>query len=464
MLLDPERIASDAIAARDDAGGEIRYGELVREGRLLAQAAQPRAVVFCLCNNTIGSLMGYIGLYDNGMIPLLLDESLKRDLLVRLMEIYTPAYLWIPEKYEGEFAFPVLHRARGYALISTGEPVYGVHDDLAMLMTTSGSTGSPKLVRHKYGNIEANARNVAEAFGWTSEERAICSLPMHYTMGLNVINTHLHVGAMVLLCSENLTSPKFWKFIKEERGSNFTGVPYSYDILFKLRFQRMDLPHLTTLAVGGSKITEKNFIELATYASATGRRFISSFGATETSARLACLQPEYALSKCCSIGKALPGGKIFLRNERGDIVEGVEASGELCYHGPNVTMGYAECKEDLLLGDVFRGEYRTGDLARRDAEGFYTIVGRLKRFIKIYGLRVSLDQCEQIIREAYSCECACTGTDEYLKIYITDDNLCEDVKKFVCSTLNVSPAAVKIEYIPEIPKSDSGKIRYIELN
>lgn len=463
MLLDPKKIITDAIAARDDRGGEITYGELVEQGRLVAEAAQPRSVVFCLCENVIGSLLGYIGLYDNGIVPLLLDASLNRELLAHLLKVYTPAYLWLPEKYEEEFKFPALYRAHGYALISTGIPVYEVHSDLSMLMTTSGSTGSPKLVRHKYGNIEANARNVAIAFGWTAEERAICLLPMQYTMGLNVINTHLYVGATVLLCSENLTSPKFWKFIKEERGSNFTGVPYSYNIFFKLRFQQMELPHLTTLAVGGGKMTEKNFKEMAAYANATGKRFISSFGTTETSARMACLQPEYAQSKCCSIGKAIPEGELFLRNESGEIIEDSEASGELCYRGPNVTMGYAESREDLLLGDVFCGEYRTGDLAQRDAEGFYTIVGRLKRFVKLYGLRISLDQCEQLVNDAFSCECACCGTDTSLSLYVTNKNICKEVKAFVCKTLQILPVSVKVIHIDEIPKSDSGKIRYADL-
>lgn len=464
MLLDPEKIVPSALAAVDDSGAKITYGELVERGQMLARFTEPRSMIFCLCENNIGGLLGYLGFYDNSRVPLLLDASMNRQLLRRLIEIYNPPYLWLPEKYASDFSLKELYREHGYILGMTGQPIHEVHDDLSLLLTTSGSTGSPKLVRHKYGNIEANARNVASAFRWTSVERPICSLPMQYTMGLNVINTHLHVGATLLLTSESLTSPRFWSFIQEWRGTNFTGVPYSYDALFKLKFTHMPLPYLVTFSVGGGKMAEMSFREMATYATHNGKRFISSFGTTETSARMACLQPEYATVKCCSIGKAIPEGELFLKDNEGQVIEEMDATGELCYHGPNVTMGYAECPEDLLRGDDFRGEYATGDLARRDAEGFYFITGRMKRFIKLFGLRVSLDQCEHIIRQKFGEECACTGTDQHIDLYVTNTDIIRDVTLYVCKTMNIPSTALSIHCITEIPKNKYGKIMYSKLN
>jgi len=460
MLLNPEKINTAALAAIDDVGRKITYGELIEKGKDLAHAAHPRSLVFCLCENSVGGLLGYVGLYENNQIPLLLDASLHRDLMQRLIDIYTPAYIWVPQKYSSNYSIKIIHQEYDYVLGKTDFSPCPVHDSLSLLLTTSGSTGSPKLVRHKYGNIEANARNVAIAFSWTADERPICSLPMQYTMGLNVITTHLYVGATLLLSGESLTSPLFWNFIQEQRGTNFTGVPYSYDVFFKLKFARMSLPHLTTLAVGGGKMTEKNFLELASYAEKNGKRFFSTFGTTETSARMACLQPEYSLSKCGSIGKAIPEGQLFLRDDTGQIIHDAEAVGELCYHGPNVTMGYAEKKADLLLGDTFSGEYATGDLARRDAEGFYFITGRLKRFVKVFGLRISLDQCEQAIQEKFNDECACTGTDNKIEIFITNNSLSSEVKFFISKTMQIAASSLQVHCISEIPKSDSGKISY----
>ena len=463
MLLDPNTFVPASLAAVDDLGQQISYGSLAEQGLRLAQLVEPRSLVFCLCENNVGGLLGYTGMYDNNSIPLLLDASLNRALLQHLIDVYKPSHLWVPETYSQEFRIDILHKAYNYVLGKTENSSCAVHDSLSLLLTTSGSTGSPKLVRHRYGNLEANARNVAIAFGWTSKERPICSLPMQYTMGLNVINTHLYVGATLLLTSESLTSPRFWDFIQKQRGSNFTGVPYSYDVLFKLKFTRMSLPHLTTLAVGGGKMSEKNFNELATYAAQNGKRLFSSFGTTETSARMACLQPEYALSKCCSIGKAIPEGELFLRDDAAQVINDAEAVGELCYRGPNVTMGYAECREDLLLGDEFSGEYATGDLARRDADGFYFITGRMTRFVKIFGLRISLDQCEHIIHTTFNSECACTGTDNKVTIYLTGDSLPGDIKKFIAKFLQLPPASFEVYSVSEIPKNESGKILYSNL-
>lgn len=463
MLLQEGKYKSDVTAAIDDHGVHITYGELVNNGKKLASFIPLRAVVFCLCENTVGSLIGFIGCYDNGRIPLLLDGNLDHSLLSTLMEKYTPAMLWVPRRIASQFPYKTVYEAYDYVLLETGHDVYPVHDQLSMLLTTSGSTGCPKLVRHKYGNIEANARNVAAAFGWTPEERPICSLPMNYTMGLNVINTHLYTGCTLLLTSAGLASPLFWDFIKREKGSNFTGVPFSYEIFAKLRFQRMKLPHLTTLASGGGKLTDKMFLSLADYAREQGKRFIPSFGTTETSARMARLEPQYVHEKVNSIGKAIPEGELMLLDENGIPLPDGEGDGELCYRGPNVTMGYAENKEDLLQGDVFCGEYRTGDLAHRDADGFYYITGRLKRFVKIYGLRISLDQCEQLIRSEFNIECACTGDDNILKIYLTDASMTDTVKIWICKTLHLAPTAVASIALSAIPKSSSGKIAYSQL-
>ena len=460
MIIDLDSIAAAKTAAIDDKGGNATYGQLVETGCQLAGCLPPRSVVFCLCGNDVPSLTGYIGLHDNGHVPLLLDAAMNGELLERLLERYRPPFLFLPEDRAAQLNLKKIWMYGGYVLGRTGDAPYEVNPSLSLLLTTSGSTGSPKLVRHKYGNLEANARNVAKAFGWTAEERPICSLPMNYTMGLNVINTHLHVGATLLLTSASLADKRFWNFITECRGTNFTGVPYSYDVLFKLKFMQMHLPHLTSLSVGGGRMTDKNFAALAEYAEKNGKRFFSSFGTTETSARMACLNPSLATRKCCSIGKAIPEGELYLLDDDDCEIRQTQASGALGYRGPNVTMGYAESVTDLLRGDDFKGEYKTGDLANRDAEGFYFITGRLQRFVKLYGLRVSLDECEQLVRRKFSIECACTGTDKTIRVYVTAAGREQDVRNYLCRAMQLPPLAVNTCCIAGIPRSPTGKTLY----
>ena len=226
----------------------------------------------------------------------------------------------------------------------------------------------------------------------------------------------------------------------------------------------MDLPDLTTLSEGGGKLTDARFKQLAEYAQRTGKRFIASFGTTETAARMACLPPELALTKTGSIGRAIPEGELFLVDEDGSVLTDPAAEGEMCYRGPNVTMGYAECKEDLLKGDEFTGVYHTGDLARRDEDGCYYVTGRLSRFLKLLSYRVSLDQCEQLIQQEFGIECACSGTDQRMNIYITDESKTAAVLAFISEKTGLFRNLFKVFAVKQIVRNDSGKIRYRDMD
>lgn len=464
MLFEIDKKTPSSLAAIDDAGGLLSYGDLVFLRKDISTYIPERELVFCLCENRVGSLAGFLVLYDCKDVCLLLSAHIDRGLLHSLYETYHPSYFWMPETITTDFGFEVVYNYKGYSLCKTGKKAPKMHIDLSMLMTTSGTTGSPKLVRHKYGNIESNAKNVAKVFGWTAAERGIIDLPMQYTMGLNVINSHLYAGATVLLLEANLMSPKYWKFIKEQQGTNFTGVPFSYEILNRLRFQRMDLLYLTTLAEGGGKLSDALFTSFANYAEEKGKRFFATFGTTETSARLAYLPPEYAKTHIGSIGKAIPEGNLILVDENGQEISAADVEGELRYEGPNVTMGYGVCKEDLMKGDEFCGVYETGDIAKKDADGFFYIVGRKKRFLKLFGLRVSLDQSEKIITEHFGIECACTGDDTMMRIFITNEDLKEDVKQLISEKTGLKASSFNVIVIEAIPRFESGKINYRELN
>lgn len=464
MFLDIDKKKNDSLALVDNEGNRITYGNLSELMETVGLQVKPRSMVFHLCKNTAGSVIGYLGFVECGAVPVTLSARIDDSLLKELLEIYTPAYIWAPAEKKGRFDYETIFECYGYVLLKTGNEPYSINENLQLCMTTSGSTGSPKLVRYKKGNLEANAKNVAKAFGWTEYERAICDLGMQYTMGLNVINTHLYVGATVLLTTHNLLSPEFWDYIKAERGTNFTGVPFSYDIFSRLHFERMDLPDLYTLSQGGGKLTEKRFIQLAEYAQKNGKRFIASFGTTETSARMACLPSELAMEKTGSIGRAIPEGEIFLINENGEVLTDPIAEGEMCYRGPNVTMGYAVCKEDLMKGDEFKGVYHTGDLARRDADGCYYVTGRLSRFLKLLSYRVSLDQSERLIQQEFGIECACSGTDHRMNIYIKDESKKQEVLYFISEKTGLFKNLFSVFVVPEILRNETGKIRYKELD
>lgn len=460
MFLNIDQQKSNSLALIDNEKNRVTYGQLTGMMKTVGVQVEPRSLIFILCKNTLGSLVGYLGFVEYEAVPVMLNAKIDNELLISLLNIYTPAYIWAPMEEIERFDYEKIFEGYGYVLLKTGNRIYLLNDKLQLCMTTSGSTGSPKFVRYKKGNLEANAKNVAMAFGWTKNERPICDLGMQYTMGLNVINTHLYVGATVLLTTYNLMSAEFWDYIKKERGTNFTGVPFSYDIFSRLHFERMELPDLHTLSQGGGKMTDARFMQLAEYAQRTGKRFIASFGTTETSARMACLPAELALTKIGSIGRAIPEGELFLVDEDGTVLNDTVAEGEMCYRGPNVTMGYAVCKEDLMKGDEFNGEYHTGDLARRDEDGCYFVTGRLSRFLKLLSYRVSLDQSERLIKQEFNIDCVCAGTDKRMNIYITDESKKEAVLEFISAKLGLFKNLFKVFVVPQILRNDNGKIQY----
>ena len=464
MFLNIDKQDKEKIALIDNEGNSVKYGEIPELMKNVGENVVSRSIIFNLCKNTVGSVIGYLGFVEKKAVPVMLNSKIDKELLDNLLETYKPAYLWIPKENTENYPYEKVYELFDYVLLKTDNEIYPINDKLQLLMTTSGSTGSPKLVRYKKGNLEANAKNVALAFGWTSEERPVCDLGMQYTRGLNVINTHLYVGATLLLTTYNLFSGEFWDYIRAEKATNFTGVPFSYDIFYRLHFERMDLPYLTTLSQGGGKLTDARFKQLADYAERTGKRFIASFGTTETSARMACLPADLAASKIGSIGRAIPEGELFLVDTEGNLIEDVVAEGEMCYKGPNVTMGYAVCKEDLEKDDEFNGVYHTGDLAKRDEDGCYYVTGRLSRFLKLLSYRVSLDQTERMIQQEFGIECACAGTDQRMNIYVTDESKSKEIVDFLCDKLGMFKTLFRVFVIDEILRNDSGKIQYKKLD
>lgn len=456
MLLDLDKRNPEAIAAIDTYGNRLTYGEIIELSNRIEHNVYPRSLFFILTKNDVGGIAWVIASILAGNVPLILSANTELQLLRNLIDTYQPQYICRPfDDTEGIY---------GYINEATGADKCRMHNELSHLLPTSGSTGSPKLVRHKYDNIEAAGLNISTFFRLTDADRPLMVLPLHYTMGLSMVFSHLKVGATILITDRNMTDPVFWKFIKEEKATSFTGVPYSYEILDKMRFTRMKLPDLTLLTQGGGKMPSELNLKFAEYCRDNGKRWVATYGQSEGTARMAWLPEEYAISKMGSIGIAVPNGKLSLRDAEGHEIKSSSATGEMCYEGKNVTMGYACRREDLALGDERHGFLPTGDIAYRDSDGFYFIKGRMKRFLKIFGNRIGLDECDQIVKAAVSCECACTGNDSLLIVYITDNAEADKAKAALVEAVHLPANVIDVRYIEALPKNEAGKILFNKLN
>lgn len=464
MFLSIEKKSVDKCTAIQDDGMSLTYGELVDFSKALSEIVPPRSLVFSLCENSIGSLAGYVAFLSGRIVPLLLNAQLDVELLDYLLETYQPNYVWVPSKQKTDFCGDCVYEKFGYSLVKYSEEQKNLYEELALLLTTSGSTGSPKLVRQSYTNIEENAKSIAQYLELDETERPITMLPMNYTYGLSVINSHLLVGATILMTDTSYAQKGFWDFFQWERATSIVGVPYTYELLKKLRFFRMELPSLRYMTQAGGKLLPDLHKEFAEYAEKNGKRFYVMYGQTEATARMSYLPYQKSLEKYGSMGIAIPGGKFHLIDVDGSTITKPYVTGELVYEGPNVTLGYAECLGDLAKGDERHGVLVTGDMAQIDEDGYYYIVGRKKRFLKIYGNRVNLDETERMIQGHFdNLECACVGMDDHMKLYVTQCGIEEQVKTFIVEKTKINNKAFEVVFIEAIPKNDSGKKQYSAL-
>ncbi len=362
---------SDVAIVRDEE--TITYADLRARGARRAELlGEGRRLVLVEAENTLEPLVTYLAALAAGHVALLSPAGSSQDVL---------------ERYDPD----VVHRA------GAPEPDrrrdgsgHLLHPELALLLSTSGSTGSPKLVRLSRRNIASNAVSIAEYLGLTPADRAITTLPFSYCYGLSVINSHLIAGAGIRLTSRSVIEPEFWRQFEEAGCTSFAGVPYTFDLLDNAGFAERDLPALRYITQAGGRLEPERVREYARLGRRRGFDFVVMYGQTEATARMAYLPPHLAEERAGMIGVAIPGGELRLENA------GEDGVGELVYRGPNVMMGYAEAPEDLAAASTL-AELRTGDLARRHEDGLFEVVGRVSRFVKVFGLRVDLDRVQRLL-------------------------------------------------------------------
>lgn len=457
------------IAVESEQGKKLTYAQVKQDADKIAGVMEPRKFTFCLCENTIGSFVGYVAFMTHNIPTVLLDASKDSSVISSLIEHYEPSYIWKPKSKE------IPHQVRDegspaetkeivleyedYELVKTNYEGYEIHPDVLLCLTTSGTTGSPKLVKLTEKNLQSNAESIAEYLKITEKERAITSLPMYYSFGMSVINSHLIKGATLLLTDKAVIQREFLTFLKEGRATSIAGVPYTYEMLRRLRFLKMDLPELKTMIQAGGKLNANIVKEYVEAAQAKGKEFIVMYGQTEAAPRMSYLPFDKALEKYASIGIAIPGGKLSVRDVNDQEITMPDTDGELIYEGPNVCMGYAECIEDLAKADENHGVLHTGDVARFDRGGYFYITGRMKRFVKVWGNRCNLDATEQLVK-AITTNCACVGIDDKITVFVTTEGLDDKIKGFLVDKTGLNIRAFDVRVVDAIPTLPSGKLDY----
>ncbi|WP_353813232.1 AMP-binding protein [Agromyces sp. SYSU T00266] len=399
-----------------------------------------RRLVFLSGGNTVEAVVTYLAALAAGHPVLLLPAGIEGGALDALVSRYAP---------------DVVVRAdeRGFELTdASGGAPHAFHPELALLASTSGSTGSPKLVRLSRTNVTANARSIADYLALTPDDRAATTLPLGYCYGLSVVNSHLVAGGSVLLTDRSIVEPTFWDEFADLGATSFAGVPYTYELLETTDFARRDLPDLRYVTQAGGRLAPDRVRALARLGRQRGFDLYVMYGQTEATARMAYLPPTLADSAAGAIGVPIPGGSFRIDES----VPGAAAGeGELVYAGPNVMMGYAESPADLARGPEL-SELRTGDLARRRADGLLEITGRLSRFAKSFGLRLDLDRIERLL-VADGLEARSVAVDERLAVFVRHDRFVDAARDAVARHTGLPVHAFDVHALADFPRTANGK-------
>ncbi|MFG6489461.1 AMP-binding protein [Roseateles sp. BYS78W] len=434
---------SESLALIDEQGRSISRGEL--DALVDARAATlrdrgERLLGLLFFRNRLDDLVQHLACLSCGHVALLLPADMPAPAAQALVDLYRPAWL---------------HGAPADVRPATGMPP-ALHPDLGLLLSTSGSTGSPKLVRLSRTAVQANAASIAAYLQIAPTDRALTTLPPSYSYGISVIHSHLLAGACVALSDASVLSPEFLPRLRELAVTSIAGVPSSWQMLLRTGFDKAGLPALKTITQAGGRLDEPFVRRLHAWAQQQGARFFVMYGQTEATARISYVPPERLADKFGAIGIAIPGGQLSVD----------DTSSELLYRGSNVMMGYATAADDLTRGDELGGVLRTGDLGHMDEDGFFYVTGRLKRFVKLSGSRIGLDEVESLLSTVLKLPVAAGGRDERLVVAVesADEAVAAQARELLVQRLQLPLSLLRIRLLPALPLLPTGKRDYAALN
>jgi long-chain acyl-CoA synthetase len=450
----------------EGGGRALSYLDVFQAVEAMRPCFDGRKLIVCFCETSVPALVGYIGFMVHGQVPILIDASQQFGRLQHILKDYDPDYAWLPKSLNADLSLgEIVHSFDHYVLVRLPRrQEIALHPELQLLLTTSGSTGSSKFVRVSRRNLLANASSIVEFLAIRSDDVAITTLPFSYSFGLSIVNTHLLAGASIQVTELTPLSREFWTLVESKRVTSLSGVPYTWDMLKRIKFERFQLGALRYLSQAGGRMSDEGRAYLNRVSKERGWPCFVMYGQTEATARMSYLPPALLEQKLASIGCAIPGGRFEIVSEAGQLCDAAYEKGELVYYGANVTLGYATTRADLAKGDEWNGRLPTGDVGYRDEDGCLYITGRLKRFVKLFGNRVSLDEVETLLHTGFKgAEFICFGQDDRLQIAFVGDVEATELVTFVSQQLSIHRSAIWCTSLREIPRLSNGKVNYSAL-
>jgi acyl-CoA synthetase (AMP-forming)/AMP-acid ligase II len=426
--------------------------------------------VLISCGLSPAGTLAYLGAMYAGLVPVLVDERTLATSGESILARARARAVWVGKgvhcdcarkngatKIEGNFDARPAHSLR---------PAPCTEEDLAVLMPTSGSTGVPQLVMVSHGNLRANTEAIVRSQRLGSDDRALLIMPVSYCFGASVMHSHLYQGGGVVFDSRFMFPDKVLRAINTYGCTTFAGVPSVYNILLRRsNLRSIQLPTLRRFLQAGGALAPESVREMCSIVPTA--EFFVMYGQTEATARISYVLPDRLDEKLGSVGLPMDNLMIRIVDDEGRELPAGQ-TGEIQVRGPSVCSGYFDDPKatERKFGD---GWLKTGDFACRDDEGYLWIKGRTSEFIKIRGVRVSFGEVETKVAAVPGVyECAATATQhpeagEALALFIVADDGASIVAERVRRALPPQWTCVSVRVVPELPKTENGKIARSQL-
>lgn len=397
------------------------------------------SIIILVADNTFEFIAGYLAsLNQKKSITILLDKTFTSKYIENIIQTFRPNFIFAPKekkinlkKTKLEFNF------EQYKLIEyDSSKKKKMNFQNFLLLSTSGTTESPKFVRLSKKNIEDNTQRIIKYLKIKSSQNTITTMPAGYSYGLSIINTHLKVGAKIILNNNTLVEKKFWEKVKKYKIESFGGVPEFYEFLRRINFEKFLNKNLKYLTQAGGKLSETDLKYLGNICKKNKIKFFVMYGQTEASPRISYLDWKFFFKKLNSVGKPLTGYKIRLFKKGKEIHKANEV-GEIVVYGQNICLGYAKNLKDLRKGNLNNYTLHTGDLGYKDRDNFFYLTGRSKKIVKIFGKRYDLQEIENYLKKkGYKIKCLLE--DKKLKIQIQSVKFESKIKNIIFEKFKIN--------------------------
>lgn len=416
-----------------------------------------RSLVLIDAERDFETILAYIGCLRNNCVPLLVDSNLSKNSLLSLLNKYKPEYIFYKEDYK--FRNYEFWKKKGNKFIFKIKKKTNLklNEKLCILIPTSGSMGETKCVRISRENINSVTKSIAEYLKMDSQRTSISSLPLYYIYGLSVLNCSLESRSKFVINKSSWIERTFWDEVQYNKVTDLSGVPFMFQTLKRLKLNEKILSNLKCVNQAGGKLEPSLTEFFVKFFRSKHINFFTMYGATEASPRISYVPPEKAKEKIGTVGIPINIGKVYTdaKNKKG--------LGEIIYEGKNVCMGYALNRYDLSLDDINKGILKTGDIGYIDKDGYLTITGRRKRFIKVYGISVNLDRIEMELKKNFE-DLAVIGKDDLVLILSANHSInFTEIKNKLSNSINFPNRAIKVKLVNSISKNSSNKINYAKM-